>query len=179
MMNRTSMHLFAALLLLLPLSACGYSLAGRGSFLPASIKVIGIPQFKNDTNVFELEDRVTRKVRSEFLGRGKKIEPSDRNVDAVLVGEIMSVTIAPAVANEQNQATRYLLTVTTNIEFRSVKDNKVIWSNPALQFREEYNVSTTATASDPAAFLGNDVNALERLATSLARTIVSSILEAF
>ena len=59
------------LCLLLPLAGCGYSLAGRGSFLPASIKVIGIPLFTNNTNVFELERRVTDKVRAEFIGRGK------------------------------------------------------------------------------------------------------------
>jgi hypothetical protein len=28
---------------------CGYSLAGRGSFLPAYIKRIGVPQFTNNT----------------------------------------------------------------------------------------------------------------------------------
>lgn len=180
MMPKRLLHLLVALGLLLPLSGCGYSLAGRGSFLPASIKVIGVPLFKNNTSVFELERRVTEKVRSEFIGRGKyKIESSENAVDAVLIGEITSVTIAPAVANEQNQGTRYLLTVTTNIEFKTVRDNKVLWSNPSLQFREEYNVSSTATATDPAAFLGSDVNALERLASSLARTIVSSILEAF
>lgn len=179
-MRRRLVHTLVALLLLTPLSGCGYSLAGRGSFLPASIKIIGIPLFRNNTSVFELERRVTEKVRSEFIGRGKyKIEDTDKTADAVLSGEITSVTIAPAIANDRNQATRYVLTVTTNIEFKTVKDNKVIWSNPALQFREEYNISTTANATDPAAFLGNDINALDRLVSSLARTIVSSILEAF
>ncbi|MEO6212141.1 MAG: LptE family protein [Vicinamibacterales bacterium] len=173
-------HALVALLLLGPLTGCGYSLAGRGSFLPASIKSIGVPLFKNNTNVFELERRVTDKVRSELIGRGKyKVETTDQGVDAVLSGEIMSVAIGPAAVNEQNQATRYVLTLTVNIEFKTAKDNKVLWSNPSMQFREEYDVSSTATASDAAAFLGNDVNALERLATAFARSIISSILEAF
>ena len=60
-----------ALALLISLSGCGYSLAGRGSFLPASIKVIGVPLFTNNTNISELERRVTDKVRAEFAGRGK------------------------------------------------------------------------------------------------------------
>ncbi|MBA2260354.1 MAG: hypothetical protein H0W18_15790, partial [Acidobacteria bacterium] len=81
--------------------------------------------------------------------------------------------------NEQRQATRYVLTITTNIEFRQVKDGKVLWSNPSLQFRDEYDVSTSVQATDAAAFLGQDLNALERLATELARSIVSAILEAF
>src|SRR5215210_3153591 len=90
-------HVLVALVLLVPLSGCGYSLSGRGSFLPAWIKVIGVPLFKNNTNVFELERRVTDKVRSELVGRGKyRVEPNEQNVDAILSGEITSVTIGPA-----------------------------------------------------------------------------------
>ena len=61
-------------------TSCGYSLAGRGSFLPASIKTIGIPTFTNRTTVFNLETNLTEKVRAEFIGRGKfEIVPdSDR-----------------------------------------------------------------------------------------------------
>ncbi|CAN5839397.1 hypothetical protein BH18ACI5_BH18ACI5_20980 [soil metagenome] len=174
------LHVLFALILLVPLSGCGYSLSGKGSFLPDWIKVIGVPLFKNNTNVFDLERRVTDKVRSELLGRGKyKVQPDVQGVDAILSGEITSVTIGPAAVNEKNQATRYVLTLTANIEFKTVRDNKVLWSNPSMQFREEYDVSSTTTASDPAAFLGNDVNALERLAGAFARSIVSAILEAF
>src|SRR6185503_9558806 len=34
------------------LSGCGYALAGRGSFLPSYIRVIGIPTFANRTTIF-------------------------------------------------------------------------------------------------------------------------------
>ena len=43
---------------------CGYSLAGRGSFLPVYIKTIGVPTFANRTVVFNLETMLTQKVRS-------------------------------------------------------------------------------------------------------------------
>ena len=161
-----------------PAAAIRWRAAGR--FPPEDIKVIGVPLFKNNTNLFEFERRVTDKVRSELIGRGKyRVEPRADNVDAVLIGEITSVSLAPAAFNQQRQATRYVLTLTANIEFRQMKDNKVLWSNPSLQFRDEYDVTTTAQATDAAAFLGQDVNALERLATEFARSIVSAILEAF
>ena len=162
------------------LPACGYSLAGRGSFLPASIKVIGVPMFVNNTSVFEVEKRITQKVQAEFIGRGKyKIQPDTNAVDAILSGEISSITVAPATFTEERQASRYVITVVTKIEFKDVKADKVLWSNPYLQFREDYELSNTANVADPAAFLGQDVNALDRLATELARSIVSAILEAF
>lgn len=158
--------------------ACGYSLAGRGAFLPPHIRTIGVPIFTNNTSVYDIERRVTERVRSELIGRGKyTVETSATGVDAVLSGEISSITIAPSAFNDQRQATRYQLVLTAKIEFRDLKDNKVLWSNPSMQFREDYEIS--GTVADPNAFFGQDVNALDRLASEFARTLVSAILEAF
>lgn len=158
--------------------ACGYSLSGRGSFLPPHIKVIGVPMFTNLTSVPDVDRVVTEKVRSELIGRGRyKVDTAATGVDAVLAGEITSITITSAAQNDQRLSTRYLLLLTAKIEFRDVASNKVLWSNPSLQFREEYPV--TGTVTDPNAFFGQDVNALERVATEFARTLVSAILEAF
>ena len=49
----------------------GYSLAGRGSFLPPHIRTIGVPTFTNLTPVYDVERRVTERVVSELIGRGK------------------------------------------------------------------------------------------------------------
>ncbi|HET9267603.1 MAG TPA: hypothetical protein VFO31_05545, partial [Vicinamibacterales bacterium] len=52
-------------------SGCGYALAGRGSFLPASIRTVGIPKLENRSTFFQVEDILTEKIRAEFIGRGK------------------------------------------------------------------------------------------------------------
>lgn len=164
---------------LLTLSGCGYSLAGRGSFLPEYIRTIGVPDFTNSTTVFDIERLVTQRVRSEFIGRGKySVVPEREGVDGLLLGEIASISLTPSAFNAQNQATRYTLIVTARIEFRDVKADKILWSSPALQFREEYE-SAPADGLDPSAFFGQNANALERLAQEFARSIVSAILEAF
>jgi outer membrane lipopolysaccharide assembly protein LptE/RlpB len=178
MVQRTLIAQALVLAALFVSAGCGYSLAGRGSFLPAHIRVIGVPQFTNLTSVFDVERRVTERVRQELIGRGKyKVEPSATGVDAVLSGEISSISIVASGFNAQRQATRYTLVLTAKVEFRDVKENKVIWSNPSMQFREEYPISGTVT--DVNAFFGQDVNALDRLAAEFARTLVSAILEAF
>ena len=46
-----------------------------------------------------------------------------------------------------------------------------------MQFREEFDVATDV--NDPGVFFGQDANALERVATEFARSVVSAILEAF
>ena len=162
-------------------SSCGYALAGRGSFLPSYIQRIGIPTFVNRTTVFNLETMLTEKVRSEFIGRGKyQVLPESTGVDALLTGEVTSVNIQPASFTGDQLATRYGLTMTARIELRDMKANKVLWENPGLMFRQEYEATGgQGVVGDPAAFFQQDTNSLERMSTEFARTIVSAILEAF
>jgi hypothetical protein len=161
-------------------AGCGYTLAGRGSFLPPSIQRIGVPTFTNRTPVFNLETMLTQRVRSEFIGRGRyQILPEETGVDAVLVGDVSSVSINAAALNAEQLASRYTITIVASIQLRDVRENKVLWENPSMVFREDYQNTSGTDALDPAAFFGQEVNALERVSGDFARTIVSSILEAF
>jgi hypothetical protein len=55
----------------------------------------------------------------------------------------------------------------------------VLWENPSLAFRQEFEAQSGQLALDPAAYFGQDANALDRMTTDFARSIVSAILEAF
>jgi len=161
-------------------SGCGYALAGRGSFLPAYIQTIGVPTFTNRTVVFNLETLLTQKVRAEFIGRGKyQILPQNTGVDGLLTGEVTAVTITPVGFTQQNLASSYSVTMSARIEFRDVRENKVLWENPAVIFRQDYPATSGRGTTDPVAFFQQDASALDRMSTEFARTIVSSILEAF
>ena len=175
-----SLKPIACIVLSLTVAGCGYALAGRGSFLPANIQTIGVPTFTNRTTVFNLETLLTQKVRGEFIGRGRyRILPEATGVDAVLVGDVSSVSITPASFNTQQLASRYTITIVANIQLRDARDDKVLWEDPSMIFREDYENTSGNNALDPAAFFGQEVNALDRVSTDFARTIVSAILEAF
>jgi hypothetical protein len=162
------------------LAGCGYALAGRGSYLPASIKTIGIPLFLNRTSVFNVEQVLTERVRQEFIGRGKyAVTPQEAGADAVLNGEIMSIEVAPSAFNEQQQATRYKARLTVKLELQDVQAKRPLWEDPARVFEEEYDLTTGGNVQDAGAFLGSDRTALDRLAADFARSTVSAILEAF
>ena len=161
-------------------SACGYALAGRGAFLPAYIHTIGVPTFQNHSTVFNLETLLTQKVRSEFIGRGKyQILPEATGVDALLTGEVTNVSIAPASFSATQLASRYAITMTARVELRDSRENKLLWENSSVTFRQEYEATSSNTVIDAAAFFQQDVNALDRMSSEFARTIVSAILEAF
>ena len=164
------------------LSGCGYTLAGRGSTLPTNIKTIGIPLFTNRTTVFNLETTLTMKVRSEFIGRGKYDILPETGGDALLTGEVTVVSIQPASIDANQLASRYAITMVARVELKDMRTNTVLWDNPSLVFRQEYDATGSRTAQgavDPSAYFGQDTNALERLSTDFAKSIVSAILEAF
>ncbi len=161
-------------------SGCGYALAGRGSFLPDHIKIIAIPAFVNRTTVFNLETMVTEKVRAEFISRGHyMIQPSEAGADAVLTGEINSVISRPSALDANQIASRYTITMTATALLKDSRDGKEVWQNRGLFIQQEYDAQTGQNALDPAAFFGQDANAMERLTSEFARAMVSSLLEAF
>src|SRR5690349_5364484 len=162
-------------------SGCGYSMAGHGKILPDYIRIVGVPQCINQGSpIFEIDRVLTERVRQEFASHGHyKTEPDTTNVDAVLTCAIKGSTAMPTAFTANNQASRYAFVITASIEFKDVKEDKVLWSNPSMQVREEYDVTTSTSANDQAAFFGQDQNALQRLAQTFARTVVTSILEAF
>lgn len=166
-------------------SGCGYALAGRGNFLPSYIRTIGIPTFENHTSFFQMAQLATDKVRTEFIGRGNyKIVPEATGADAVLIGAITNVLIVPTNFSAEQQASRYTITVTANIQLRDVQKDAILWSNPSIAIREEYDATSTISNDptgfvDPSAFFTQESNALERISSEFSRSVVSAILEAF
>ena len=162
-------------------ASCGYTLAGSGAFLPEYIETIAIPVFENNTEVFEVEQLLTQEVREAFIGRGSyRVQTEPIGAEATLTGIINAVTITPASFNADQQASRYIFTLTAAIEFRDLTTDEVVWDNPALIFSDEYEVASGAGSVDNvSSFFGQRSNAVERIATDFAATVVSSILEAF
>ena len=162
-------------------SNCGYALAGRGSFLPTDIRVVGIPLLENGTPIPRIDQRFTEKIRTEFIGRNKyDIRPTTGEADAVLSGTITSFAHAPVGFTDQQLASRYAFTVTMRVQFTDRRNSQVLWSNDALTFRGEYDLKTRGnTQVEATVLLEEEGPALDRLATDLARHVVSAILEAF
>jgi hypothetical protein len=180
-MMRRLQALILIVLTMLATSGCGYALAGRGSFLPAYIRTVGIPQFENRTATSRIEQVLTEKVRIEFIGRGRyTIRPDTVGADAVLTGEIASFSVQPVGFTEQQLASRYLFTVIMRVRFTDARTNEVLWSDDALRFSAEYELSTRSnTALEGAGFLDQESSAFDRIANDIARTVVTAILEAF
>jgi hypothetical protein len=162
------------------LGACGYSLAGRGSFLPDYMQVIGVPMFGNRTPYSPLEQLFTEKVRVEFQNRRYQVLPNEAGVDAVVRGDITNVGAAPVGFNASQQASRYRFTVSVSVSLTDVRNQKSLWENPALTFSDEYELADASSLGlGAAAFIDQERAAVDRLSSDFARSVVSAILEAF
>ena len=172
--------LLAVLLLAAFHAACGYALAGRGSFLPDYIRTVGIPPLQNRTT-FQVEQVLTEKIRTEFIGRGKySVVPTETGAQAVLTGAINAISVQPVGFTEQQLASRYLFTLTMSVAFTDATTNEVLWSNDGLTFRGEYDLQTRSNvALEGTAFSDVERQSMERISTDVARTVVTAILEAF
>ena len=162
-------------------SGCGYALAGRGTFLPEYIVVVGVPQLVNTSTFFQVEQILTEKIRTEFIGRGRyTVIPAPEGADAVVTGSVTSVNVQPVGFTEQQLASRYLFTLTMQVEFTDARTSQVLWSNDALTFREEYELTTRSDqALEGATFLSQERSSFDRIADDVARTVVTAIVEAF
>ena len=164
-------------------NGCGYALAGRGSFLPTTIRTVGIPKLENRSTFFQVEDLLTEKIRSEFIGRGKyTVTPEETGADALLTGEVLAISVVPVGINENQLASRYLFTVAMKMAFTDTHTQDVIWENDSLVFRGEYDLQTksaSGTVIQGETFLDQERSSMDRIATDVARTVVTAILEAF
>ena len=162
-------------------ASCGYSLAGRGSFLPDYIRIIAIPLFLNRTPYVTVEQVFTEKVRVEFQSRGRyRITPTEEGADGVVRGDIVGISLAPVGFTDAQLATRYRFTVSVSVKFDDLRQKKTLWENPALSFSDEYGLtSSDSIRLAGSAFLDQERVTIDRLATDFARSVVQAILEAF
>ncbi|MGH9321773.1 MAG: LPS assembly lipoprotein LptE [Vicinamibacteria bacterium] len=166
----------------LVLGGCGYSLAGKGNFLPEHIAIIAIPTFANRTDRVAIEETFTRKVVEEFTARGKyRIQADSAGADAVLEGTVVSFIATPTVLEggsvddaQASQASTYTVVVRAQVQFRDLVEEEVIWSNNNFQFRDDYEIG-----ENPEEFFDQESLTLQRLAEEFSKSLVSSILEAF
>ncbi len=179
-MKRTARLVLGLAFLAAMASGCGYALAGRGNSLPASIRIIGIPDFVNQSQTPELDRLLTDAVRQEFQGRGRyRIVADTSGVDALLTVTLQPIISTPIEFNSARQGSKYAMMLLASVQFTDERDKKVFYANPALRALDEYILPNPTAGADPVALFGADRNALERVARTFARTLVTSILEAF
>jgi outer membrane lipopolysaccharide assembly protein LptE/RlpB len=163
-------------LALLALSGCGYTLVGKGNFLPPDAKTVQIPTFVNRTTRAELEQRVTRAVQEEMVSRSAlKLSSDPEGADLIVKGIITSFGLNPVAFDEQGRTTQYQVVVRASIELLDHRaDDKVLWKNEQYYFTETYPVNPESGQT-----FDQETQAIGDIAVRFAQSLVSSVLEGF
>lgn len=160
------------------LSGCGYTLVGKGNFLPADAKTVHIPTFVNRTTRVELEQRVTRAVQEEMVARsGLKLHSAPEGADLIVNGTITSFGLNPVAFDEQGRTTQYQVVVRASIvlvDHRNEDEDKVLWKNEEYYFTETYPVNPESGQT-----FDQETRAISDIAVRFAESLVSSLLEGF
>src|SRR6204780_2440057 len=157
-------------------AGCGYHTVGHSVQLPANVKTIAIPTFKNETNTYRIEQMLTASVVREFTTRTHYhiLNDSNEDADATLRGTVLSTTASPLTYDTATGRAASVLVVVSMKVTLSDRNGKALYQNPAYLFREQYEVSQDLTS-----FFEEDSPAFRRLSQDFARTLVSNILEGF
>ena len=157
-------------------SGCGYHVAGHADLLPRNIKIIAVPVFENLTTRYRLSARLSTAVSREFAGRTRyQIVTDPDEADAVLKGAVVNVSSYPSVFDQATgRATGAQILVMLHLTLIERASGTVLFSRPSMEIRERYEISV-----DQQAYFDESDTGLDRLSRSVAKTIVSAILEAF
>ena len=158
------------------MSGCGYHTAGHATRIPASVRVIAVPVFVNQTQTYRIEQMLTRDVVREFIGRTHYQIANDagQSSDAVLKGTVLSAQASPLTYDAQTgRISSAVVTVSMKVSLADHAGH-ILFENQNYTFRQQYQVSREVTS-----FFEEETPALQRMSQDFARTLVSDILEAF
>ena len=175
-------HLLPTLLLLAPLTGCGYHTAGSATHIPANVHTIAVPIFTTHVLAYHTEMALTQAVVRELDTRTRlRVLTPDTTTsapaeaaDAVLSGTVLTQTNVPLTYDSTSGVTSsYIVTITVKV-LLTARDGRVLYRNDALSYREQYQ-----STQDLTGFIREDPAAVTRLARDFAQALVSDMLESF
>ena len=157
-------------------AGCGYHVGGRGDLLPKSIRSIAVPAFGNNTTQYKLAEYLPADITREFITRTRYGVVADPGkADAVLTGMIVSFVSYPMTTDPASgRATAAQAVVMLSLTLTERASGKALFSRPTIEFRERHEISV-----DPKAYFDESGTAMVRLSRSVARSMVTAILENF
>jgi RNase P/RNase MRP subunit p29 len=161
---------------LLSLASCGYHVAGHTDLLPKSIQTVCIPAFANTTTRYKLTDRIPEALSRELISRTRYHVVSDCNrADAALTGAVINYISGATVFDQASgRATAVDIHVYMQVKLTERVTGKTLFSRPNMEVRERYEVSV-----NPLQYFDESDAGLDRVSKSVARQVISSILENF
>jgi hypothetical protein len=120
----------AAILAALAGGGCGYT--ASPALLPAHLKTIAIPVFRNETTEYNLEQAITQAVIDRFVADNHLRIVGERDANAVLRGSITQYKNAIFGFSAGETAEEYRVTIAVSVILKDQVKNRELWSEESL-----------------------------------------------
>ena len=157
-------------------TSCGYHLAGKADLVPKTVHTVSVPPFSNATTRYRLTDWLPEAISREFISRTRyRIVSDPDQADAVVRGSVLNYTSYPTILDPgTGRASAIEMHVLMQVSLVERATGRVIFSRPAFEIQERYQISI-----DAAAYFEESDAALRRVSQQVARQVVSAILQSF
>ncbi len=143
--------------------------------LPKHIKTIAVPAFQFEARAlrYRLSSRFTDAVSREIIRRGSglTVQGTTDGADAVIEGTMRDFSFTGVLLDREGRARVYEVTIVAAVTIRDLKENKVLYDNQNLVFRDSFEFS-----SDPRSFFNEEDPAVDRIARAFSESVVSTIV---
>jgi hypothetical protein len=155
------------------LSACGYTLVGRGTSLPPHIQTVSIPIFFNKSGEPNIEFEITNRIRDGFIEDGRLKLVGDGSSDLILNGDIIKYSLKPIAFDSNDNVTEYWVEIGVLIRVEDRAKGSIILQQEHYT-KWDYKVSQSLTEADV-----QRLEAIKQAGRKLAQEIVSIVVEGF
>src|SRR5512136_1077998 len=173
------------ILLSLLVAGCGYQFRADGEPVGIQLESLAIPLFSSTSSEIGFEADFTKMIRQEFISHGRVPIVAEEKAQAVLVGKVVEVRADPLTYRSQDvnvggNTSTYEVTKSRKLRVRlevqlvDRRSGKVIWREAGMEDQASYSVS-----SDPLELRYTEQQALEKIASRLAKRIYLRTMERF
>jgi hypothetical protein len=143
--------------------------------LPKNIKKVAVPAFGFEARGlhYRVESRFTDAVAKEIIkrGHGLRVQGTRDGADAAVEGTIRDFSFSGVLLDREGRARVFEVTIVAAVTVRDLTNNKVLYDNQNLIFRDSYEFS-----EDPRSFFNEEDPAVERMSRAFAESVVSTIV---
>ena len=154
-------------------AGCGYHLVGYGSSLPAHIKTIAIPTFKNSSIEPNIHRGATDSIRRAFISDGRLKLIDARRADLIIKGTLINYQLQPVSFSAQDTVDEYIIRLGVQIEAYDRIKKKILFKQ---EFNTQWDYRVTSSVIDSE--LAKNTALIEAY-NDLADRLVSIIIEQF
>lgn len=140
--------------------------------LPARIQRLAVRNVANKTHQFGLEDKLTLRIRDEFLRNGRYPVAPEASADGIVAVTLRRYVLAPTQFDAVNTPTVYKLRVIADLQFIERATNTALWEEEGLEGVQVYTAPTLSGGI-------TEEQARELIWDTMARDIVKRTVEGF